>query len=91
MSTNLQNFSENFFNYNKKRYFLVIGLYTYEDPKYKQDITLKNSSIISFSYVNEVNKLYLEGEIIYQDNAAMVDKFLEKPLTWCDIEFAEME
>lgn len=91
MGQQLQGLSENYFTYDRHKFFLSISLYTFDIPKYKVEVQLNTSSIISFSYVNELNKLCLEGEIVYQDNNAMVDKVLERPLVWCDVLLSQME
>ena len=91
MSKSPQNLGDNFFKYNGDKYFLSINLSTLDEEKYKHDRALKNDCIISFSYVNELNSFFLEGEIIYQDQYGVIDKFLDKPLTWCVVDFAKIE
>lgn len=87
----MQDFSDNFFLYDGKKYIFNASIYTYPESKEELNFGLRNSNIVEFEYVNEFNKLFLEGSLVYQDNYGIIDKFLEKSIVYVNIVFAEMQ
>lgn len=92
----MQDFSATYFNYDGKRYFLNINLYSYETPNDLNDdkkyynFSLNNSNVISLEYSNEFNKLFINGELKYQDNYGVIDKFLDKQFIYIEVIFKEV-
>lgn len=92
----MQDFSTSYFNYNGKRYFLNVNLYSYETPNNINDdkkyynFSLNNNNIISLEYSNEFNKLFISGELKYQDNYSIIDKFLDKTFVYIEVIFKEV-
>ena len=87
----MQDFSDNFFLYDGKKYFFSAVIYTYTEDTEELNFGLRNSNIVQFEYVNEFNKLFLEGSLTYQDNYGIIDKFLEKSIIYVGVVFARME
>lgn len=46
---------------------------------------LNNEDILSFQYTNELNSLYLKGEMIYVDKYSIMDKFFQEQSVYCTI------
>lgn len=86
----MQDFSDNFILYNGKKYFFNAQIYSHSDSSEQLNHGLRNSNILQFEYVNEFNKLFLEGSLTYQDNYGILDKYLEKSLVYVQVLFIEM-
>lgn len=86
----MQDFSDNYFLYNGNKYLFNAAIYANSNDKEELSFSLRNSNIIEFDYVNEFNKLCLEGSLTYQDNYGIIDKFIEKPIVYVNIIFAQM-
>ena len=67
------------------------SIYSYQVDKEQLSFSLDNKSVLSFEYVNEFNKLYIDGTLVYRDVDGVIDKFLEKTVTFVDIVFAKLE
>lgn len=86
----MQDFSDNFFQYNGNRYLFHASIYSFTKDTEELNFGLRNSNILEFEYVNEFNKLFLEGSITYQDNFGVIDKFLEQSIIYVNIEFVQI-
>ena len=84
-------YSEASFQYNGSKYLFNASVYSYQVDKEQLSFGLDNNSVLSFEYVNEFNKLYIDGTLVYRDVDGVIDKFLEKTVSFVDIVFAKLE
>lgn len=86
----MTNPSNTSFDYAGQRYTFVATLYTHtEDEDY--EVSLDNDLVQYFEYQNALNRLMLEGSIVYVDRYGKVDSFLDKQFAHCQIIFNEVE
>jgi hypothetical protein len=71
-------FSSQNYKYAGKTYTFIAYLHTNNGDNSTDGNYLNNEDIVSFQYVNEFNKLYLTGEMIYIDKYSIVDKFFQE-------------
>lgn len=81
----MQDFSDQTFTYSGTKYTFKASLYTNESPTFQH--ALKNQNVLRFEYVNEFNRLYLEGQLVYKDDHGVVDKYLNKQYAYCSVYF----
>lgn len=91
MSSQFEDYASNTFYYNGKKYYLLILFNSYNDLNNTYETVLNNSDIVSFEYVNELNCLYLKGEIVYKDQKGELDKYLEKNISYVEVRFVEVK
>lgn len=53
----------------------------------KNHFTLNRNYIESFEYVNQINRPWLEGTLVYYDTNCMLDKFIGSKNTICMVSF----
>lgn len=84
-------FSSQNYKYAGKTYTFIAYLHTNSADNSTDGNYLNNEDIVSFQYVNEFNKLYLTGEMIYIDKYSIVDKFFQEQITYCTVSNIEHE
>lgn len=70
------------FNSNGKKYSFIV---TMSGITAKTSIILDSNAIVSFEYVNEINKYCITGTLIYVDNSGVIDKFIDDQGVYCNI------
>ena len=73
-----------------RRYFFSVTLYT-NTSQHFQAHGLDNDDIVQFCYTNEANKLFLTGELVYNDRYGAADKYIDKQFSYAEIVFSEIE
>jgi len=76
------------FKYSGRKYTLQAQLRTIDG---EISAPLDTNAIEQFEYETEINSFLIKGSIKYSDKYGLVDRFLEKPGTMCDITFIENE
>lgn len=64
--------------------FFALGIMICDD---KNHFMLNRNYIESFEYVNQINRPWLEGTIVYYDTNCMLDKFIGSKNTICMVSF----
>ena len=81
----MQDFSDDSFIYDGTKYTFHAMLFANDSVNFQH--ALKNQNTLKFEYVNEFNKLYLSGHLVYKDDHGIVDKYLNKQYAYCSIYF----
>jgi len=84
----MKDFSGQTFRYDGRKYTFQATLRTYDGDV---EVTLDNQALTVFEYESELNSLVHRGSIQYTDSYGSVDKFLEKPGSYCEVLFVQNE
>ena len=90
MANQFENYSNNIFYSDHKKYYLLISFHCNNDINNNYTYSLNNDDIEYFSYSNELNSLFLKGELIYKDQLGILDKYIEKNVTYVKVTFKEL-
>lgn len=82
--------NSNTFEYNGTRYLLHVNLFVSTD-RHQLINTLNTEDILTLEYTNCANQLFLTATIDYIDRVGIVDKYLYKNYSYCNIKFAMLE
>lgn len=85
----MENYSNNVFKYNNKKYSFFVNLYTGNGKDDDLRVSLDAADIEEFVYENKLNDLVMKGHVIYTDKYAQVDKFINQHFGYCSVLFCE--
>lgn len=85
----MENYSNNVFKYNNKKYSFFVNLYTGNGKDDDLRVSLDAADIEEFVYENKLNDLVIKGHVIYTDKYAQVDKFINQHFGYCSVLFCE--
>jgi hypothetical protein len=69
-------------------YMLHIELYSDTDAN-SIEANLDAGNVMEFEYSNSLNGFYINASVLYNDSIGVVDKFLRKQYTYCDVDFCK--
>lgn len=79
------------FTYDGVKYTFSIIITSYNKRNNIEDVdALDNNFVQKFEYVNTINNLCLEGSIEYIDNYGIIEKLIERPLVFVEVQFIQM-